>query len=227
MRFTLANSPYGSIELNLTTGLLIKAGQEVNIRAKTLLVLKYLISQKEQVVTKQALLNEVWHDVVVQEQVLVQSIKEIRDLLGSKVIKTYPRQGYQWVAELSAITNKQTVFGQTVKRSALIPLAIMSFVIIISLVIYYLPSNGQSSKTANVTVALLPVLNDMPDDIHDWVPLQGMDYLSDSLNKNSQLQIIPRAQLLKSLPLSKQKNLPNALNDESLHLRTLAQTFKR
>ena len=107
MRFFLASTSHGNIEVNLTAGLIIKAGQEFNIRAKTLLVLKYLIKNKDGIVTKQALLNDIWHDVIVQEQVLVQSIKEIRDLLGSKVIKTYPRQGYQWVAELREIAPEQ------------------------------------------------------------------------------------------------------------------------
>ena len=221
MRFTFNDS-----ELNLTTGLLIKDGQTISIRAKTLSVLKYLIAEKDHVVTKQALLAEVWHDVVVQEQVLVQSIKEIRDLLGSHVIKTYPRQGYQWTAELHDISKQHKVFGKSVNRATLVQIAVLVLLAIIGLVIYSLASNSPSAKTAKFTVAFLPVINDMPDDIHDWVPLQGMDYLSESLLKNSQLQLISKAQLLQSMTLSKQENLPSSLHYKPQELRALAQRLK-
>ena len=73
MQFTL-----NEFELNLTSGSITHQGQVTNIRAKTLLVLTYLITHKDRIVTKQELLTTIWHDVVVQEQVLVQSIKEIQ-----------------------------------------------------------------------------------------------------------------------------------------------------
>ena len=218
MRFTFNDS-----ELNLTTGLLIKDGQTISIRAKTLSVLKYLIAEKDHVVTKQALLAEVWHDVVVQEQVLVQSIKEIRDLLGSHVIKTYPRQGYQWTAELNHINKQYSFFGKSVNRASLLQIAVLVLLTIIGLVIYSLASNSPSAKTAKFTVAFLPIINDMPDDIHEWVPLQGMDYLSSGLGKNSQLQLIPRAELLKALV---PENLPSSENPEHQELRALALRLK-
>ena len=219
MRFTFNDS-----ELNLTTGLLIKDGQTISIRAKTLSVLKYLIAEKDHVVTKQALLAEVWHDVVVQEQVLVQSIKEIRDLLGSHVIKTYPRQGYQWTAELNDISKQQTFFGKPVKKVSLISTTVLILVALFSIVTYhYLASNSPSAKTAKFTVAFLPIINDMPDDIHDWVPLQGMDYLTVSLKKNSQLQLISRVALLQSLPFANQENFQPS---DSQKLPVLAQALK-
>ncbi|WP_019029748.1 winged helix-turn-helix domain-containing protein [Colwellia piezophila] len=227
MRFTLANSSSGSIELNLTAGLIIKADQEINVRAKTLLVLKYLIKHKDKIVTKKALLSEIWHDVVVQDQVLVQSIKEIRDLLGSHVIKTYPRQGYQWTAELNDISKQQTLFGKSIKRTSLVQMTVLVLAVLIGIVIYpFLASNNPSPKAVKFTVAFLPVINDMPDDIHDWVPLQGMDYLSESLLKNSQLQLISKAQLLQSMAFSKQENLPSTLHSKPQKLRALAQRLK-
>jgi len=102
LRYTFAD-----IELNLTAGIIIKAGEKINVRAKTLLVLTYLIHHPKDIVTKKTLIEKIWYDVVVQEQVLVQSIKEIRDMLGSEVIKTYPRMGYQWTVEFTSITTKK------------------------------------------------------------------------------------------------------------------------
>jgi DNA-binding winged helix-turn-helix (wHTH) protein len=221
MRFT-----FNDIELNLTAGLLIKDGQTISIRAKTLLVLKYLIAHQNKIVTKQEVLASVWHDVVVQEQVLVQSIKEIRDLLGNHVIKTYPRQGYQWTAELSEITNERSLLVKSVNTTYLVLTVALLFATFIALFIYhYSQSNQQSPTKERFTIALLPVINDMPDDIHDWVPLQGMDYISESLKKNTQLQLIPRPQLLQSITLSKQEKLKNSVNPDPQELRAIAQTL--
>ena len=222
MRFT-----FNDIELNLTAGLLIKEGQTISIRAKTLLVLKYLIAHQTKIVTKQEILASVWHDVVVQEQVLVQSIKEIRDLLGSHVIKTYPRQGYQWTVELSEITNDKNLLGKSVNTSYLGVITALVLITFVCLFIYQTSqSNHQSPVKERFTVALLPVINDMPDDIHDWVPLQGMDYISESLTKNTQLQLIARTQLLQAIPLSKQIKLQSSVNPDPQELRALAQALK-
>lgn len=222
MRFT-----FNDIELNLTAGLLIKDGQTISIRAKTLLVLKYLIAHQNKIVTKQEVLASVWHDVVVQEQVLVQSIKEIRDLLGSHVIKTYPRQGYQWTADLCEITNEKKFFGKSVNTSSLALITALIFVSFITLYIYLFSQDNKSNPAKeHFTVALLPVINDMPDDIHDWVPLQGMDYISESLTKNSQFQLIPKGKLLQSIKLAQQGNLQNSVKADPQELRILAQTLK-
>jgi DNA-binding winged helix-turn-helix (wHTH) protein/Tfp pilus assembly protein PilF len=195
MRFFLTNDLHDNVELNLTAGLIIKEDHEVTIRAKTLLVLKYLIIHKDQIVTKQALLNEVWPDVVVQEQVLVQSIKEIRDLLGSNVIKTYSRQGYQWVADINEIPADKA-FNNNIK---VISIFLLSAIIFLAIYLYL--DKNQTSKTGatdskKFKVAFLPVKNDMPDDIHDWVPLEGMDYLSQRLKQQSHLSLADNSTLI-------------------------------
>lgn len=184
MRFTL-----NDIELNLTSGLLIKQGNVTKIRAKTLLVLKYLITHKEQVVTKQALLTTIWHDVVVQDQVLVQSIKEIRNLLGSDVIKTYPRQGYQWTAELVPCDEKKPHYKQPLFAFAIIAMAAL-FIILGTLFLPTSDIDTNGVKESQFSVSFLPIKNDMPDNIHDWVPLEGKKYLSHALTQQSDLKVI-------------------------------------
>jgi len=205
MRFTCNN-----FELNLTTGLLIKDDKTVSIRAKTLLVLKYLITHRTQVVTKQEILDSVWHDVVVQEQVLVQSIKEIRDLLGSHVIKTYPRQGYQWTAEIDEICEQKKT---PKKKSKKIPFIIILSVVALIVIFYVFNARNQQATTSEFSVSFLPVVNDMPDDIHDWVPMQGMDYLSKTLSQNSKLTVRTNSQ-----NLSQPKDLTNIAKRMSSNL---------
>lgn len=179
----------GDIKLDLNSGLILKNGKQINIRAKTLLVLKFLIENKHQVVNKKLLLDQVWSDVVVQEQVLVQSIKEIRDLLGSDVIKTYPRQGYQWTAQLKKISpNLSILFNFKWPIALLFTLCLLLFT--------YAMTDTPPNNNKMLSIAILPVNNEMPDLIHDWVPLQGMDYLNQSITLKTKLNVINNYDLL-------------------------------
>lgn len=210
------------IELNLTSGLIISQGETSAIRAKTLLVLKYLINHKESIVTKQALLSTIWHDVVVQEQVLVQSIKEIRQLLGSDVIKTYPRQGYQWVAELSEVGQQDQVDKNTLLTAFIITIFCILFAVV-SGYFYLNQSNNESAQNVGFKVAFLPVENDMPDDIHDWVPLEGMQYLNNTLQQHHGLSVVNNPLLYSALEFSnKQQQIANMQVELALDL--LVQT---
>jgi len=180
------------IKLDLNSGLIFKNGNKINIRAKTLLVLKFLIENKQQIVSKKALLTQIWSNVVVQEQVLVQSIKEIRDVLGSDVIKTYPRQGYQWTAPLQDASSD---LPSSFKFKWLIGL-LSTLVLLLSFFIinYTIPNSNKI-----LSVAILPVNNEMPDLIHDWVPLQGMDYLNQNITTKTKLNVINNYDLLDAI----------------------------
>jgi len=216
MRFTL-----NDIELNLTAGSILQHGVSNSIRAKTLLVLKYLITHRDKIVTKQELLTTIWHDVVVQEQVLVQSIKEIRKLLGSDVIKTYPRQGYQWTAELAAVEPSNKSSNKS--RLSYVVLACFLLFIVVGYLIFNSTKTSETSPQINLfNVAFLPVENDMPDDIHDWVPLEGMSFLSRRLQQYSGLSVTKDQALINAFkhaendqqqvidsPLEKQQQIAN------------------
>jgi len=207
MRFTLDD-----IELNLTAGIITKAGKQISVRAKTLLVLKYLIVHKDVIVTKKMLLDTIWHDVVVQDQVLVQSIKEIRDILGSQVIKTYPRQGYQWTAELTKITPKNTTLATLLSKKAIT--TYLTLLTLLTTAFIYKENKSTEQKLRNdiVTVVFLPVKNDMPDGIHDWVPIKGTQYLKQRLQQQSSLVAIDDKQLITLLSNQETSQLTEPLS---------------
>lgn len=212
MRYTFAD-----IELNLITGVIIKAGEKINVRAKTLLVLSYLISHQKEIVTKQTLLDIVWRDVVVQEQVLVQSIKEIRDILGSEVIKTYPRIGYQWTAQLTLIPNRKASWLPQFTShpiTLLITMTLLLLALVLTIVPTLVPMLSDLVKSNDTQVGFLPINNDMPDDIHDWVTTTGTQYLNQRLQQQSTLQPLDTIKLLSSL--SQQNILPSSLSDKPL-----------
>ncbi|TMO56461.1 winged helix-turn-helix domain-containing protein [Pseudoalteromonas phenolica] len=189
--------------LDTVTGIVSSVDSEHSIRAKTLQVLNYLIEHKSDIVSKQAVINAVWDDVVVQDQVLTQSIKEIRDLLGAKVIKTYSRKGYQWVApllpeiiqteslQLNNLQNKIKARPVIDKSKVWIGASITVFLLLVMVFVFLFIRSEPPLK-----VAFLPVKNDVQDSIHNWVPLRGQEQLTLGLSQSSQLAVIESEHVL-------------------------------
>ncbi len=73
------------------------------LRPKTFAVLQYLAAHPGDLISKQALLDAVWGDVAVSEDVVRLSIGELRVALGddraaARFIETVPRRGYRFTA---------------------------------------------------------------------------------------------------------------------------------
>lgn len=80
------------------------AGARVELRPRSLDLLRCLATNAGRLVTKDALLAEVWPDVTVSEDSLTQSISEIRKAIGDDghdVIRNVPRKGYVFAAHLA------------------------------------------------------------------------------------------------------------------------------
>ncbi len=81
----------------------------VRLTAKPLEALIFLVEHHGHIVEKQALLDAVWKDTFVTEDVLIHAVREIRRALGDdkdnpRFIQTVPRQGYRFVADVTAET---------------------------------------------------------------------------------------------------------------------------
>jgi len=84
--------------LDLDRGSLLLDGNEIALRPKTFAVLRYLIENRDRLVSKEDLFAAVWPNVAVTDDALVQSIGELRKALGDdgpRLIKTVPRRGYR------------------------------------------------------------------------------------------------------------------------------------
>ena len=78
--------------------------QTLKVRPKTFSLLLQFLENPHQVLAKELLLSQIWDDVKVEEQVLVQSIRELRQLFSPlDVIQTHPRKGYAWIAPVEKI----------------------------------------------------------------------------------------------------------------------------
>lgn len=96
---------FQDIEVDISRGCLVCGDEERHLRQKAFQVLVYLLERRERLVTKEELINAVWKDTAVTDDVLVQCIKEIRRVLGDnphhpQYIKTVPKAGYRFIGSV-------------------------------------------------------------------------------------------------------------------------------
>lgn len=183
-------------------------GEVLSIRPKTCQFLIALISRQGTPVDKQTLLAKVWHDSVVEEQVVFQSVNELRRLFkNEKPIKTIPKQGYVWLPEVLEVSKTEEAAAST--RRPII--AIIAVIFSISLLAFALllddnenavvASTAQENKIAG-SVVILPTANHIPGNDHSWVRLGIMDQLIQRLPSNEQQGVLQTDYVLEVLERS-------------------------
>jgi DNA-binding winged helix-turn-helix (wHTH) protein len=85
----------GSITVEETSGDYRGPEGVGRLQPKVLAVVRLLVDRPDEVVTKADLLERVWADGTVGENVLAQAISELRRVLGADAIETIPRIGYR------------------------------------------------------------------------------------------------------------------------------------
>ena len=91
---------FGRFELQPHERRLLVAGEPAALGARALDLLQALAERAGQLVSKQALMDLVWPDVVVEENNLAAQISALRKVLGGDVIATIPGRGYRFTAKL-------------------------------------------------------------------------------------------------------------------------------
>jgi TolB-like protein/Tfp pilus assembly protein PilF len=89
--------------------LLLRNGEPVELRPKVFATLLFLVEHHGHLVPKTELMDEVWGDAFVEENVIAKSVCAIRQALGgdlkdARFIQTVPKRGYRFVAEVKALT---------------------------------------------------------------------------------------------------------------------------
>lgn len=107
---------FRNFSLDLARCSLRRGVEEIQLRPKAFDVLRYLAENPGRLVSKDELVKVVWAGVVVTDDSLVQCVKNIRDVLNDseqRIIKTVPRRGYLFAAEVSS--------GAPVKEPGTVP----------------------------------------------------------------------------------------------------------
>src|SRR5262245_7925696 len=96
---------FHSCALDLVRSCLRAEGEERGLRPKSFEVLRYLVQHPGRLVLKDDLFEAVWPDVTVTDESLTNCIAEVRRAIGDRdhtIIKTLPRRGYIFTAEVTA-----------------------------------------------------------------------------------------------------------------------------
>jgi predicted ATPase/DNA-binding winged helix-turn-helix (wHTH) protein len=95
---------FGEFTLDISKGCLFNGGLEIKLRPKLYQALKYFVENPGRLISKQELMQAVWPDAFVTDDSLVQCVLELRRALkdgDQLLLKTVPRRGYLFVAEVS------------------------------------------------------------------------------------------------------------------------------
>ena len=99
---------FGPFQLDVENERLWRGREEIILRPKSFAVLRYLVAQPRQLVTRDEILQAVWPGIVVTDAVLTVCIGEIRQALGDdrhrpQYIETVHRRGYRFIGTISAV----------------------------------------------------------------------------------------------------------------------------
>jgi TolB-like protein len=89
--------PIGDFALDMGRGLLLKGGRPVSTRARAFALLAFLARNANRVVSRDEIFAAVWKGVVVTDDALTQTVRELRAALedgGQDLIRTITKRGY-------------------------------------------------------------------------------------------------------------------------------------
>src|SRR5262245_18137967 len=96
---------FNACALDLVRGCLSVGGQGKSLRPKSFDLLRYLVGNPGRLLPKEELIKAVWPETIVTDESLTNCIAEVRRAIGDRdqtVVKTVPRRGYIFTAEVTA-----------------------------------------------------------------------------------------------------------------------------
>jgi DNA-binding winged helix-turn-helix (wHTH) protein len=80
-----------------------KNGRELRLRPKPFAILRYLTRHPRRLVTQSEIVDAVWGKIAMSDSLLRTHIRDLRRVLGERVIETVVGRGYRFVADVSEI----------------------------------------------------------------------------------------------------------------------------
>lgn len=127
--------------------------EEVSLEAKQADLLLCLIQQTGQIVSRDMLLEQVWNNRYVDDTTINATVSRLRKLLGGakyQYIKTHPKLGYSFCAEVDYIERPKTHYSTKEKILSLKAIKIYATIITVALfaiVTYLFSISQESAKT--------------------------------------------------------------------------------
>lgn len=174
-----------------------RKGATLTIRPKTCQLLLLLLRNAGQPVSKQTILDYVWGDSVVAEQVVFQSINELRQLFQNEdVIKTIPKQGYVWLPMVTEKTQKQYLRN---RKAVFLTVALCVFIATLYFALTSLNKAPTEQSKVQGSVVILPTQNQIEGNDHSWIRLGLMDQVIQRLPNNQEHGVLQTDYVLEVL----------------------------
>ena len=117
---------FGPFQLDLVKRQLVRNGNPIPLPSLTFDILKTLVENRGELVTKEQLFKQVWPGRFVEVNNLTVRMSELRKVLRdsaeTRFIETVPGSGYRFVAKVKEITDDQGRQGEGFKSLAVLPL---------------------------------------------------------------------------------------------------------
>lgn len=222
-------------EINTVTGEILFNGNITVLRPKTFQLFLLLASQPETVFSKAEILASVWQGTVVEDQVIFQSINEIRKELGNtEVIKTYPRRGYCMGVPVSVLDSSDntkkdnsTQLHDQYSKNIIIS-ALIFFLALGGVLLAYFSSNPNSNPAEVLSsnnnqpieshtlshkgILVLPFDVSALTESQQWLRYGAMEGVIKKIKPNSQTTIFhleDAIEILNRIPIGKRSNINN------------------
>ena len=124
---------FGGLSLDLARGALLTVGGEViPLRPKSFALLALFVANAGKLLSRDAINQAIWSDVIVTDDGITQCVRDIRRALGDstqQMLRTVPRRGFIFSAEVvaeSKATNADTAASRDKPSVAVLPFANMS-----------------------------------------------------------------------------------------------------
>ena len=110
----MSNFEFAPFSFDSSRGELQRPNGPVVLRPMTNKLLVFFLENRHRIISKDEIIETVWSGKAVVENVLQQSIKEIRTFLDDdpknpKYIRNFPRRGYQWVFPATYLVSNESI----------------------------------------------------------------------------------------------------------------------
>src|SRR5262249_41363303 len=123
---------FENYSLDINRRELRRGAESVAVEPQVFDVLAYLISHRERVISNNDLIASVWNGRIVSESTLSSRIAAVRQAIGDSgerqcVIRTIPRKGYRFIAQVRENATQKKEAGLTAALSASHPKQAVTF----------------------------------------------------------------------------------------------------
>ena len=184
---------FNDFQLDPSNFSLHKIGIQVELEPQVFNLIIYLIENRERLVTRDEIFENLWSDKEVLDATLSNHIKIARALLGDdgksqKIIKTVRGRGYQFVSEVKQLTertNGPSIRKLSWRHALALMLSTAALIFVLNSITQY------SNSEQNHVIAVLPFLNTKPSPSTDYLGLAIADQIIGHLSYITNINVRP------------------------------------